>query len=50
MRYVQRIKRLKANQPLTPYQIKKLEQLTKRFNDVTAIVSVPARYNLIVNG
>lgn len=49
MRYVQRIKRLKLNQPLTPHQQQTLERLKKRFNDVTAITHVPARYNQIVN-
>jgi hypothetical protein len=50
MRYIQRIKRLKASQPLTPYQQATLNKLVKRFNDVTQDVFVKPQYNSIING
>lgn len=50
MRYVQRIKRLKASQPLTPYQQATLSRLVNRFNTVTQDVFVKPKYEQIVNG
>ena len=50
MRYIQRIKRLKASQPLTPYQQVTLNRLVKRFNDITQDVFVKPKYHQIVNG